>query len=255
MPTPFWDEERQIFEYVKYDSQLDYYNNNIKNKNEDFDRRLNINRNIVEALGDISSINFYYSYTCSYFTEEKLDEDNYSLKLVKGHTHSHYFEDVVNALYSFPESFNISKEEEQFYSEQQLKYLRRVQKYLIIIGLKDIDSIKPSIKRYRNEKQKKYGGSYIREYNDKTIDDILSGKKTCFVIVSDNINIYKKYEEFSNHDRKELIVDNDDNFKIFIEYTHCEIKTYKEIKNNYINEKLKDDDKVVVDYFRILQIF
>lgn len=154
LPTPFWDEERQIFEYVRYDSQLDYYNNNIKNKNEDFDRRLNINRNIVEALGDISSINFYYSYTCSYFTEEKLDEDNYSLKLVKGHTHSHYFEDVVNALYSFPESFNISKEEEQFYSEQQLKYLRRVQKYLILIGLKDIDSIKPSIKRYRNEKQK-----------------------------------------------------------------------------------------------------
>lgn len=255
LPTPFWDDERQTFEYVSFDSKLDYFNNIIKKENEDFDRKLNVERNIVEALGDIADINFYYSYTCGYFTEEKIDEDNYNLKLVKGHTHSHYFEDVVKDLYNFPESFNISKDEEKYYSEQQLKYLRRIQKYLIFIGLKDIDSIKPSIKRYRNEKQKKYGSAYIREYKDKTINDILLGKIYFFVIIPDNINIYEEYEEFSNHDKKELIVDKDDNFKLFIEHTCREIKSYKEIKNNYSNKKLKDSDKVVVEYFKVLEVF
>lgn len=144
----------------------------------------------------MADINFYYSYTCGYFTEEKIDEDNYNLKLAKGHTHSHYFEDVVKDLYNFPESFNISKEEEKYYSEQQLKYLRRVKKYLLFIGLKDIDSIKPSIKRYRNTKQKKYGSAYIHEYNDKTINDILLGKINYFVIIPDNIDIYKKMKSF-----------------------------------------------------------
>ena len=30
LPTPFWDDERQIFEYVSFDSELDYFNNKIK---------------------------------------------------------------------------------------------------------------------------------------------------------------------------------------------------------------------------------
>lgn len=255
LPTPFWDDERQIFEYVSFDSELDYFNNKIKKENEEFDRRLNVNRNIVEALGDITNINFYYSYTCGCFKEEKIDENNYNLKLVKGHTHSHYFEDVVKDLYNFPESFNISKDEEKYYSEQQLKYLRRVQKYLLFIGLKDIDTIKPSINRYRNNKQKKYGTAYIREYNDKTINDILLGKTNYFVFIPDNINIYEEYEEFVNHDKKELIIDKNDNFRIFIEYTYREIKTYKEIRINYNNNKLKDNDKVVVEYFKVLEVF
>lgn len=255
LPTPFWDDERQTLEYVSYDSELDYWNNIFKTENEEFDRKLNVNHNLVEALGDLAYTGFYYPYTCGYFTLAKdTDEDN-NFKIKKGHTHSHSFEEVVKSLYKFPESFAISKEEEQFYSKQQLEYLRRVQKYLLFIGLKDMDTNKPSVKRYRNQKQKQYGIAHIHSYKVKTIQDFQSGKRNFRVIVPDNIDIYENYEKYPNHDKRELVVDSQDNFKMFIEYTHQEIKQYKEIKHVYRNSKLKDTDRVVVEYFKILEIF
>ena len=133
LPTPFWDEERQTLEYVSYDSELDYWNNLFKTEDEDFDRKLNVNYSIVEALEDIAFTGFYYPYTCGYFSLAKVTDEDHNLKIKKGHTHSHSFEQVVKSLYDFPESFSISKDEEQFYSKQQLKYLRRVQKYLLFI--------------------------------------------------------------------------------------------------------------------------
>lgn len=255
LPTPFWDEERQTLEFVHYDYELDYWNNILKSKNEKFDRKQHVNMTLEDALGDIANASFYYSYTCGYFEPVKETDENHSLKLKIGHTHSHNFESVVRDLYDFPESFNISKDEERYFSKQQLKYLRRVQKYLLFIGLKDIKDYKRNVKRYRNAKQKKYGSAFVHFYEDKAIKDILSGKRNFMVIVTDYLHAYKEYEEFPNHDRKELIVDKDDNFKLFIEYTHQEIKKYKDIKKVYKNKELKDDDKVVVEYFKILEKF
>ena len=57
-------------------------------------------------------------------------------------------------MYDYPETFNISTEEEEFYSKQELKYLRRVQKYLLFIGLKDL-----GIPTYDEE------GYYIWDYS------------------------------------------------------------------------------------------
>lgn len=255
LPTRFWDDERQTLEYVHYDAELNYWHNVFKSDDEDWDRKLNVNTNLVTALESIAFTGFYYSYSCGYFTLAKETDKDHSLKLKYGHTHSHYFENVVQDLYNFPESFNISKDEEQFFSKQQLKYLRRVQKYLLFIGLKDINTNKPSINRYRNAKQKKYGVAYIHSYPDKIIKEFLSGKRNFKVIIPNDIGIYENYREYPNHDKKELVVDKEDNFKMFIEYTHQEIKMYKDIKKVYKNKKLKNNDKVVVEYFKILEIF
>lgn len=255
LPTPFWDKERQTLEFVHYDSNLDYWNNILKSNNESFDRKQKINNNLIDALEDIAGAGFYYPYTCGYFEWARATDENDKPKLKIGHTHSHSFEKVVRDLYDFPESFKISKEEEEFYSKQELKYLRRVQKYLLFIGLKDIESYKHSVKRYRSKKQKKYGNAVIHYYKDSVIKDFLSAKRNFIVIVTDHIEIYKEYEEYPNHDKRELVVDKDDNFRLFIEYTHQEIKKFKAIKNIYKNKELKDNDKVVVQYFKILERF
>ena len=42
---------------------------------------------------------------------------------------------------------------------------------------------------------------------------------------------------------------------MFIEFTHEEVKPYKDIKKLYRNTNLKDGDKVIVVYFKILEIF
>ena len=79
------------------------------------------------------------------------ENGKYIKKSVVGHSHAHSFEEVVSALYSSPESFSIAKDEEQYYSKQELEYLRRVQKYLLFIGMKDLEKQKVPVSRYRNK--------------------------------------------------------------------------------------------------------
>ena len=250
LPTPFWDDERHTLEYIHYNTELSYWLYMFNTNTSDDISRLSVNYNLVDALADLTSIGFYYSYTSGYFVYEG------EKKVIKiGHTHGHSFEDVVSDLYDFPESFNISKDEEKFFSKQELDYLRRVKKYLLFIGLKDSTVNTSRDEIYKNEKQSKYGNAPIIAYNDQVILDIMTNKRNFTVIVPADISIYNEYEEFSDHDRKELIVDKEDNFKFFVEYTHREIKYYKEIKDIYNNENLNDNEKVVVDYFMILETF
>jgi len=253
MPTPFWDDERQILEYVRYDSELDYLNKSLKDIG--FDKRLHVDNNIVIALGNLANASFYYPYTCGYITYVNENSKIDDFKVTVSQNHAHYFDEVVRDLYNFPESFTILKEEECYYSAQQLNYLRRVQKYLLFLGVKDLDSRKPGVKRYRNAKQRKYGTANVLSYEDKTIEDFLSGKRNFIVIIPHDIEIYDDYEDYSNQNRKELIADKEDNIKMFIEYTHGEIKQYSDIKMFYTNNSLKDSDKIFIMFFKTLEIF
>lgn len=133
LPTPFWDDERQTLEYVYFCNGKSVFNNQ-KVNNE-----LEVNPSLFEALGEIAFTGFYYSFTDRHFIGEK-ENGKYIWKSVIWHNHAHSFEEVVRALYDSPESFNIAKDEEQYYSKQELEYLRRVQKYLLFIGLKDLET-------------------------------------------------------------------------------------------------------------------
>lgn len=166
LPTPFWDDERQTFEYV-------YYDPNIKlSPKDNFDNnRITVASNIVSALEDICFISFYYSYTCKLITWK---DGVTSIKI--GHTHAHSFEEVVHDLYYFPESFSISKEEEKYFSKQELVYLRKVQNYLLLIGLKDSDDSRPKVSRYRNKLHKKYSNIPKYKLPNHIIEDLLAGK-------------------------------------------------------------------------------
>lgn len=249
LPTPFWDEERQTLEYVYYDSKDDI--NLLKlNKNTDFDCKMHVNYNLTDALGDLASVSFYYSYNSKIILRKRIDEKCFEDTTTIGHTHAHTFEEVVNDLYRFPESFYISKEDEQFFSKQELEYLRRVKKYLLFIGMKDLESYKQKVGRFRNKKQKKYEHAHIYKFSNKEINAILKGKN---FEVYEYFDFYEENKKFAKGEYQALIVDDEDNFKLFIEFTHENIQNYYTVKKVYHNDKLKDNDKVLIRYFKILE--
>lgn len=237
LPTPFFDETRQTEEYVYFE----------KSQNQ-----LEINNSLTEALGDIVCTGFYYSFTSKYIISWR-ENDKYITKVTVEHNHAHSFEDVVKALYDSPESFSISKEEEQYYSKQELEYLRRVQKYLLFIGMKDLETRKAPADRYKNKIHSKYENAYIYKFNDEALKNINDGIRNFRVI--EWFPEYSGDIKFKPKEYQALIVDKEDNFKMFVEFTMREVKDYKDIKDVCTIEKLKDEDKVIVTYFKILETF
>lgn len=81
------------------------------------------------------------------------------------HNHAHSFMEVVEIVYYCPESFSIDKVDYEFYSKQELKYLKRLQSYLLAIGLKDIEKYnkKELIKRAKTKKVKQFSEYQIIE--------------------------------------------------------------------------------------------
>jgi uncharacterized protein YhfF len=119
--------------------------------------------------------------------------------------------------------------------------------------MKDLKTEKVPISRYRNKIHHKYEYAYIYKYSDDILRNILNGKVNFKVS-----NWYSEYDGNKKYNPKEyqaLIVDENNNFKLFVEFTHRDLKTYKDIKKVYLKEGLNDDDKVIVNYFKILERF
>lgn len=246
LPTPFWDEERQTFEYVYF-----YNGKSIINFEESKDQ-LEVSTNLTDALAEIATTGFYYSFTSKYI-EAWQENGKIVRKITVGHSHAHSFEEVVRALYASPESFSISKKEEEFYSKQELEYLKRVQKYLLFIGMKDLETRKAPVSRYRNKRHSKYKNAIIYKYTNEEIEKIINGNL--------NFQVTKWYPEYSGNEKykpkeyQALIVDKEHNFKMFLEFTKRELKKYQDIKSIYKIDDLNDDDNVIVTYFKILEIY
>lgn len=240
LPTPFWDEERQTLEYVCLGNKNTIYDfENAKNK-------IDVYYNIVDALSNVAQTGFYYPFTAKHFVFAKENEPSKD-KAVVGHTHAHNFEDVVSHLYDAPETFRITKDEEEFYSKQELNYLKKVQKYLLFIGVKDLETPNVSNDRFKNGLHAKYADASIWTWDSNVVEEVLNNKLNYIVI-----NWYEEYEFKSN---RALIRDSNYDFKLFIETTHSEIKVYKDIKEKFFAKNIKDDDKVIIEYFKILNIF
>lgn len=214
LPTPFYDEERQTFEYVYFDKE-----------------KLMVNSNIINAFDEIIS-GLYYPFSCKYLAICK-ENDEIKEKMIDGHMHAHLFEEVVSALYEHPESFKISKDEEIYYNNQELKYLKRLQKYLLFIGMKDIKTTDRQQNRYCNKLQKKYANVIIQKFDNNLIEDIINKKINYRVI-----ECPKNYQVQKKLSRKVLITNEDYDFKLFIEY---------------IKEEMKEDKLIL--YFKVLESY
>ena len=150
-------------------------------------------------------------------------------------------------------SFKISKEEEQLYSKQELDYLNKVQKYLLFLGLDDIETNKVPISRYRNKKYRKYKNAFIYKFSNSLINEIIDGKIDYYISECNCDNYESK--DYKPSEYQALIVNEEGDFKLFIEFNKIEVKEFKEIKDKYIDINYKDDDKVFVRYFKLLERF
>ena len=229
LPTPFWDRERQVLEYVFYDESK-------RNKG------YNICNNLTDSFS--GKVDLYYPFNSIIITKE-------GGKKV-GHRHEHTFESVVRDLYDYPVSFNIPKKDQDFYSKQELTYLKILKNYLLLVGLTDIpDNVR--ISRFRNKLVKKYQNCIIIHADNREINDIIKGKRVFFAVKKDKYN--KELKKYSKGELQYLIVDNKNNFRLLIEYVEKKQEKYHDVKKQIKISKIKDTDDVMVYYFKTLEIF
>ena len=227
LATPVYDEEREVLEYVW-------------NLND----RLNIYNNISDFMGDTSNAFLYYPFIAR--------------TMIKGydavtHSHEHTFEMVLRELYKYPEAFRILKKDQKYYSSQELKYLNRVKKYLLFLGLKDVDSGKKiPAKRYQNKVINKYSKCYIYTIDKKEKELIKKGKLD-FLWWSYYSYYKNENKSYKPLEYQALLVDEKDNFLYYIEFIDSRVVKYKDIKNIVIIDKKKDNTKVVIRHFKILE--
>ena len=229
LPTPFWDRERQVLEYVFYEKG--YCNDGY-----------NISTTLVDSFR--SKLSFYYSFNSITITKDG--------KKKVGHRHEHTFEDVVRDLYDYPVSFSIPKKDEIYYSKQELSYLKVLKNYLLLVGLNDVEDV-VRVSRYRNKLVKKYQNAIILKVDNRVINNIIKGKCTFFAVKKSKYN--DELKKYKKGELQYLILDNKYNFRLLIEYVEKKKQKYQEVKKQVKVSNTKDNDEVMVNYFKVLEIF
>ncbi len=236
LPTPFWNKERAVLEYV--------YND---------EGEMKICDSLSSAIEDITYYGFYYSYNIRHKTIQLLDDGTYKEEVVIGHVHEHTFEDVIKDLYRAPEYFSIPEEDEIYYSKQELKYLKAVQKYLLFLGVKDkLDNTKDN-KRYQNKRYKKYGRKPIYTLTEKALDDLLNNKRD-FIICVYNPN-WTEEKTYKPGEKTALARNEDGDFRFSFEVLRSEVQDADKYKKYIINDDIVNEGKVLIEYVKLLEIF
>lgn len=225
LPTPFWDRERQVLEYVCYENE-----------------HLCVYNNLTDSFLDRFSL--FYPFNCAVTTMEGTREI--------GYCHEHTFEAVVRDLYYYPESFSISKKDEVHYTKRELSYLKLLKSYFLFIGLKDVEDSN-RVSRYRSKLEKKYQKALILQLDNREINNIIKGKRTFFAVKKTKYN--KDIRQYKEGELQYLVIDNKYNFRLLIEYVENKKQKYHEIKKQVKVTGAKDNEYVIVKYFKVLEIF
>lgn len=115
IPYPFYDKKRDTFEWIRYSNIINQYETD---------------NSLVDAFTSIGNVGMIYHYKATFY--------NHETKKYEGIvSHCHSFDELINELYRYPESFKISKNYIDEYSKQELEYISSLQKYFKLINLKD----------------------------------------------------------------------------------------------------------------------
>ena len=85
--------------------------------------------------------------------------------------------------------------------------------------------------------------------NSRNINNLIKGKI--------DFRITKYYKEYSTEGftpYKALLVDEKNNYRLYVEIIGTKCKKFKDIKGYYFNEKLKDNSKVIVYYINVIEV-
>ncbi len=253
IPYPFYDKKRNTFEWVNFYKDINEYE---------------VRTSLLESLGTVSNSGLIYHFKAKLFGREKPEQE---LKYRSMVSHCHNFDEVVNKLYDYPETFEIPNEFLDEYSKQELIYLKQVKNYLLLIGLKDYRSSKEKElldntwdlidkkkhksfkdklflltyqkrwdKIYEKEKFQRYENSKALEYssyhqmwfkNDKIANAIMTGKK--------NYRIYIQHSFSSSRlNEKYLIINSNYDYIGIVQIVSEEIIKFKELQESMVDYKL-----------------
>lgn len=253
IPYPFYDKKRNTFEWVNYYKDINEYD---------------VRTSLLESLGTVSNSGLIYHFKAKLFGREKPEQElKYRLMV----SHCHNFDEVVNKLYDYPETFEIPDEFLDEYSKQELIYLKQVKNYLLLIGLKDYRSSKEKelldntwdlidkkkhkslkdklflltyqkrwdkidekekFQRYENSKALEYSSYHQMWFkNDKIANAIITGKK--------NYRIYIQHSFSSSRlNEKYFIINSNYDYIGIVQIVSEEIIKFNELKESMVDYKL-----------------
>lgn len=256
LPFPFIDRKRDTFEWVYHD----------KPRYGGYD----VHTSIYEALSRISSTGVSYHYKAYMYGRKKPNQKECKYQMMESHCHS--FDDIIRALYMYPETFQIPKKYLEEYSKQELECLKTMQSYLNIIGLKDevksaeleeldqkwdlinnkknkslFDRLflltysmkwnkireKNMLERYNNERASLYS-SYYPLYTEK------KGMAEAYLNGTKDYVLERKYSfsKYSRIGRKYLLVNSDNKYCGALEVISEEEIAFKDLNEEMVNYKL-----------------
>ena len=141
----------ELKKYKKFNIPIKKKNHwNLKCKDFILKDQFVLKSNIVNVFSEYCKDNLIYYYC--YGNKEKIDKKH-------SMCHDHSFEDVIEKLYEFPETFYIPDNYKNYYSKREIEFLQSIQKKLLQDGLKDIGSY-----YLEHPKKEKYESLYL-EYN------------------------------------------------------------------------------------------
>lgn len=219
-----------IMDYSKNEM---HYLNFFKYKNNKGKEKIDVivSETLSEALGFVVNEEFYYGFNTMVVKYD--DEGNEYIEVA--HSHAHDFESVVKEVYFNPHVFSIDDEDRKFYSDQQYKFLMKIQSYLKAIKREDI-SFDATIDDVNNLALSSDAVAF-REYTTKNfLDDnkarlIIEKKRKYFISLKD--------EEDENSKDRYLLADNNGYYLGLIEVVKKKCMKIDDIRDSDVDIKLE----------------
>lgn len=243
LPYPILDKKNNLFYWVFYDKER---------------RNLLKKENLQYALENFTKMGLLYHYQANLYSNRKNERPIY--RIMVGYCTS--FVEVIRALYDYPDTFVIPKEYESEYSKQELAYLKQLQNYFHVIGLKDekksaelntiimklneLVGTRKMLKRKRLEKRKekliekermqRYTNSKAEKFlHYQTIYEKKESVITSFLQEERDYRIYRGHNphvgEFS------FLLDSEGNYRAILEFISEEELKFRDLTEDMVDYK------------------
>lgn len=248
IPYPFYDKKRNVFEWIRYSNVINQYETT---------------NNLIDALESIGNIEMIYHYKANFYNYEKNKYENII-------SHCHSFDELINELYRYPESFEIPSEYLNEYSNQELNYIKSIKKYFKLINLKDekyskeLEELDNKWESLRDKKHKSLKEIiFLHNTYSKEWDKLSEKEKLERCNNKKALEFYNYHQIWTKTDKvANAIINGEKDYKIYIKYPFSSSKLNEKflvVNTNYeylgivkvIKEdiiKFKDLKENMVDY-------
>jgi hypothetical protein len=212
-------------------------------------------RNSLETyFSDKMCISLNYHIHSKFFKKDYENGKEINKEIIEDDGIVFSFDKVIENLYFFPETFRINEDYKDDFSKQEIKFFTKIQSYLLFMGVKDVTLDTDMDERCKNKNIEKYKEYDETDHSNYFIDKLIKGDI--------DFTVYREWRKYDKDPHvvfvKELVFDEDGHIRLTMDETSIECKLYKEVKDDIddiYKDKFKDDDKVLVEHYKILEVF